>query len=64
MMPRYKVEWKERTERWALVDAATEEEAVEKAKCGEVVEGSQDSDPGKMDKRTVRVDRRIDGEAG
>lgn len=54
-MARFVVEWIERTPRWADVDADSEADAIVKAKRGEVVEGSQDSEPGTMDRRSVRI---------
>lgn len=58
-MPRYLVEWTVKVPAWAYVDASDEKEAVRKARIGDVVEGSQDSDPGKRDLRTFRVMRRV-----
>lgn len=53
---RYTVNWIERCPAWVDVEADSPEEAKQKVLDGDVIEGSQDSDPGKMDKRTLSVD--------
>jgi len=45
----YTVYWEEKTKRQVSVEAEEEEEAIKKAKCGDVIEGTQDSEPGKDD---------------
>ncbi len=52
---RYHVSFIVRTPHWVEVDAGSPEEALEKAKAGDFVEGTQDSDPGRADMRTYRV---------
>jgi len=54
-MARYHVEWIERIPVWCVVEAESEEEAIEKKLAGEVIEGTQDSEPGRMDRRTIRA---------
>lgn len=56
-MARWLASWIERTPKWAIVEADSEKEAILKTKEGKLVEGTQDSDPGKMDKRSVQVMR-------
>jgi hypothetical protein len=56
----YLVEWVERITGFARVQAADEDEAVAKARRGEVVEGSQDSEPGRRLPGSFRVVRRVD----
>lgn len=54
-MAEYLVEWTERTPHWCRVEAISEEEAMSKMVLDEIIEGSQDSDPGSMDNRTIRA---------
>ena len=55
-MPIYRVEWIERMPHCVLVEADSKEEAEEKMLAGDIIEGSQDCEPGKMDKRTIQVE--------
>jgi len=51
----YVVNWIERCPRWASVEAESEDEAIQKAKRGEVIDGTQDGEPGDADLRTYRI---------
>jgi len=51
----YKVEWTELWTGWANVEAESEEEAIAKAKRGEIIEGTQDSDPGNTDPKSFNI---------
>ena len=57
-MPIYLVEWKERTPHRCRVEADSKEEAIEKMLRDEFIHGTQDSDPGDTDNRTIKA--RID----
>jgi hypothetical protein len=54
-MPLYRVEWVEKLRVMAIVNAKDSDEALEKAKRREVIEGSQDTEPGPVDRRTFKV---------
>jgi hypothetical protein len=58
MMPTYRVSWIHRTRTFATVTADSEAEAIEKAKCGEHND-DVDTEPGKDDARTFKVDAEI-----
>ena len=51
----YTVMHKEKDPHWANVEAESEAEAIEKAKRGDIIEGTQDSEPGEPDMRSFRV---------
>ncbi len=51
----YVVEFIVKSPHWVTVEAETKEEAIEKAKRGDIIEGSQDSEPGDADRKTYRV---------
>ena len=46
-MPFFKVDGYETTLNWVCVEADNEAEAIQKAWDGDVIEGTQDTDPGK-----------------
>ena len=52
---RYTVRYYERLAAWVDVWAANPAEAVEKARDGEIIEGTQDSDPGKLEWKRARA---------
>ena len=55
----YRVEWIEKQPHWVMVNAETLQEAKEKMLEGEIIEGSQDCEPGHMDKRTIKAEEVI-----
>lgn len=60
----YLVEWTEKTTTSARVVADSEGDAIEKARRGKVIEGSQDSDPAFGRRTSYRVVMRLDATSG
>ena len=51
----YIAEWEESDQFECLINADSEEEALAKLKRGEIIEGSQDSDPGDGAMKKIRI---------
>lgn len=62
-MNRYRVHYIERLQAWAEAYADSESEAIAKVRQGEMIEGTQDSDPLGHDFRRARVEL-LTGDAG